>query len=175
MSVSDVVARRYAEAFYDVARSQGRVDELRRGLATAVAVVTDSAVAAALRNPRLAAEDRRRVLNLFGDVDTETRNLVRLMLERGRLTLVPEVLDDYDQLVDRDSGVVRAQVTTAVPVDGELERRIRDTLTQRLGAAVQTTIDQDPGILGGLVVRVGDRVIDSTVRTRLEQLQAALG
>ena len=174
MSVSEIVARRYAEAFYSVAREQGRVDEHRRGLATAVAVVTEPNVAAALRDPRLSAQDRRRLLDVFGDIGSEARNLVRLMLDRRRLNLLPPVLDQYDRLVDRDSGIVRAQVTTAVPVDTALERRIRDTLAQRLGAQVQTSIDQDPGILGGLVVRVGDRVIDTSVRTRLQQLQAAL-
>jgi len=174
VSISDIVARRYAEAFYAVAREQGRVDEVRGQLAAAVAVVTEPVVAEALRNPRLSAQDRRRLLNVFGDIGTETRNLVRLMLERGRLRVLPQVLEHYERMVDRDSGIVRARVTTAVSVDGELERRIRDTLTQRLGAPVQTTVEQDPDILGGLVIRVGDRVIDTSLRTRLQQLQAAL-
>ena len=109
MSISDIVARRYAEAFYAVAREQGRVDEVRGQLAAAVAVVTEPVVAEALRNPRLSAQDRRRLLNVFGDIGTETRNLVRLMLERGRLRVLPQVLEHYERMVDRDSGIVRAR------------------------------------------------------------------
>ncbi len=80
----------------------------------------------------------------------------------------------YRRLADRASGVVRAEVTTAIPVDETTVARIKGTLSERLGGAVETTVRQDPGILGGLVVRIGDRVVDASLRTRLQQLRAAL-
>ena len=83
-------------------------------------------------------------------------------------------METYDALTDRDSGVVRAEVVTAVPVDAELEKRIGSALGKKLGAAVQTEVRQDPDIIGGLVIRIGDRVIDNSVRTHLEQLRTAL-
>ncbi|HSP65634.1 MAG TPA: F0F1 ATP synthase subunit delta, partial [Candidatus Deferrimicrobium sp.] len=75
---------------------------------------------------------------------------------------------------DRDSGVVRAEVVTAVPVDADLQKRIGRALGEKLGAEVQTEVRQDPDIIGGLIIRIGDRVIDNSLRTHLEQLRAAL-
>ena len=174
MAVSDIVARRYAQAFYDVARDLGTVGELRQQLAGAVELVGDPRVATALANPRLPARARAQLLEMLPGAGPQTRNLVRLLLERHRIAVLPTVLDNYDRLVDRDAGVIRAEVITAIPVDERLEGEIRQTLAQRFGGAVQTFIRQDPSIIGGLVIRIGDRVIDSSVRTRLEQLRAAL-
>jgi F-type H+-transporting ATPase subunit delta len=84
------------------------------------------------------------------------------------------VLSRYDALADAASGVTRAEVVAAVPVDEALERRIAEALGERLGGRVRTTVRQDPAIIGGLVIRIGDRVIDSSLRTRLQQLRAAL-
>ncbi len=96
------------------------------------------------------------------------------MIERKRTGVLSELLEAYDALTDRDSGVVRAEVVTAVPVDAALEKRISRELGQKLGSDVQTEVRQDRDIIGGLVIRIGDRVIDNSVRTHLEQLRAAL-
>ncbi len=114
------------------------------------------------------------VADLLSDLPAPARNLARLMVERGRLPVLPQVLEHYDVLADRESGVQRAEVLTAVPVTAALETSIRSRLAEQLGGEVQTTVRQDPEILGGLVVRIGDRVIDGSVRTRLAMLQAAL-
>jgi len=174
MAVSDIVARRYAEAFYAVARDVDQVAELRRQLAGAVELTSDPRVASALANPRLPARAREQLLEMLPEAATQTRNLLRLLLERRRIAVLPKVLEHYDRQVDRDAGVVRAEVITAIPVDERLEGAIRQTLAQRFGSAVQTFFRQDPSIIGGLVIRIGDRVIDTSVRTRLEQLRAAL-
>jgi len=97
-----------------------------------------------------------------------------LLIERRRVGIVGEILAHYDALTDRASGVVRVEVTTAVPADAALEQRIRDSLSRQLGSDVQTTVRSDPSIVGGLVIRIGDRVIDDSLRTHLQQLQAAL-
>jgi F-type H+-transporting ATPase subunit delta len=85
-----------------------------------------------------------------------------------------EILSAYDELADRASGVIRAEILTAVPVDAQLQERIRRELSRRFGQSVRPTVRHDPSILGGLVVRVGDRVIDDSIRTHLQQLQTAL-
>ena len=69
---------------------------------------------------------------------------------------------------------MRAEVTTAVPLDEKTEREISNALSERLGGSVQITLREDPAIIGGLVIRIGDRVLDDSVRTHLQQLQAAL-
>jgi F-type H+-transporting ATPase subunit delta len=175
MAISTAVARRYAEAYFNLARDAGEIAEWRRDLADAVAVATDPKVAAALRNPRTPRDQRMRsLLSLLEGVSPPARNLMRLLFERGRLAIAADVLAEYDRLADRASGVVRAQVVTAVPVDASLRQRIARVLSEQLGGEVQTTVEQDEAIIGGLVVRIGDRVIDSSLRTRLQKLQAAL-
>jgi F-type H+-transporting ATPase subunit delta len=169
------IARRYAHAYFDLARQAGDVATWREALRTVTETLTDEQVATALEDPRLPSSERLRLVEeLLGDVAQPARNLARLLVERGRAAVLPLLLEEYDALADRASGVTRAEVLTAVPVDKSLEQSISRTLSQRLGGEVHTTVRQDPSILGGLVIRIGDRVIDTSVRTRLAQLQAAL-
>ena len=135
----------------------------------------DPAVSDALANPKTSLAERvRQGLQLLDGVSPEARNLARLLIERRRIGIVGEILAHYDALTDRASGIVRVEVTTAVQADAALEQRIRDSLSKQLGSDVQTTVRSDPSIVGGLVIRIGDRVIDDSLRTHLQQLQAAL-
>lgn len=169
------VARRYAEAYFDLAKQAGDIPGWRRELAAVVDALTSPQVALAVQNPRLPLAQRVQLgLTLLEGTSSPARNLTRLLIERRRTPLAPELLAAYDELTDRESGVLRAEVTTAVPVDAQLEQRISRELSRRFGQSVRSTVRQDPSILGGLVVRIGDRVIDDSVRTHLQQLQAAL-
>lgn len=175
MAVSEAVARRYADAYFELARQRGEIASWREQLARAAQILEDPEFARLLANPALGRRRKAElVMQLLEELDTPARNLVRLMLEHNRLGAIGLVLDEYDRLADRASGVVRAEVTAAVPVDDELRERITRTLSERLGGDVQTRVRQDPSILGGLVIHIGDRVIDSSIRTRLQLLQAAL-
>lgn len=175
MAVSEAIGRRYAQAYFDLAQEAGAVDVWGRELERVAEALDDPEVALALANPRLRGEQRTRLIEaLLRGTMPQAANLVRLLLEHGRIAALPQVVAHYRRLADRASGVVRAEVTTAVPVDETLTARIRRTLSERLGGAVETTVRQDPALLGGLVVRIGDRVIDASVRTRLQQLRAAL-
>jgi F-type H+-transporting ATPase subunit delta len=173
--VASSIGRRYAQAYFDLAREEKKIPEWREDLVRAVETLSDREVAAALANPRLTLTERTRLaLDVLTGVGEPARNLVRLLIDRGRLNVLDDLVETYDDLSDRESGVVRASVTTAVPVDDALTTRIGRTLSEKLGAAVQTEVHQDPTILGGLIIRVGDRVIDSSLRTRLAQLRTAL-
>lgn len=175
MAGEQQIARRYAQAYFALAKQAKDIPGWRRALAGVVQLLTDEQVATALGDPRISQAERMRfVVELLKDSQAQARNLARLLVERGRAGVLPQVVQEYDALADRESGVLRAEVTTAVPVSPQLEQRIRNQLAGKLGGDVQTTVRQDPSILGGLVIRIGDRVIDGSVRTRLEQLQAAL-
>jgi F-type H+-transporting ATPase subunit delta len=172
---SDIIARRYAEAYFKLAREAGTIDAWGDDLTRATEMLEQPAVAEALRNPRVALHDRvKLILDLTDGLEQQTRNLVRLLVERGRSGILGEVLERYRLLADEASGLTRVEVTSAVPLDQSFEQSIRTTLAQRLGGRVHTTVRQDPSIIGGLIIRIGDRVIDSSLRTRLQQLRAAL-
>ncbi|HEX4578684.1 MAG TPA: F0F1 ATP synthase subunit delta [Candidatus Dormibacteraeota bacterium] len=169
------IGRRYAQAYFDLARTAGKIPEWREDLVRSVDILSNPEVAAALANPRLTLSDRTRLaIEVLEGVGEPARNLVRLLIERGRLGVLADLVETYDVLTDRDSGVIRATVTTAVAADDDLSTRISTALSEKLGAAVQTEVHQDPSILGGLVIRIGDRVIDNSLRTRLQQLRTAL-
>lgn len=175
MAQSNVIAWRYAKAYFELAAKARAIPQWREQLAHAIALVTEDDARRALTNPRLSRTARMQGLDsLLKDISSEARNLVRLMVEHGRLDLLPEVLAEFDRLADRASGVVRAEVVSAVALDRRLEEEITNELAGKLGGKVETVVKQDPDILGGLLIRIGDRVIDTSVRTRLQQLQAAL-
>jgi F-type H+-transporting ATPase subunit delta len=172
---ASILARRYAEAYFALAQDASDVAGWREQLAGVAETLGDPAVSDALANPRTSLSERVRLgLQLLDGASPQARNLARLLIERRRVVIVREILSHYDALSDKASGVVRVEVTTAVPADGALEQRIRDSLSKQLGGDVQTTVRTDPSIVGGLVIRIGDRVIDDSMRTHLQQLQAAL-
>lgn len=172
---SSAIARRYASAYFEVARDDDAVADRLDDLVRAAETLSNAEVVEALGNPRLDVADRVRLaLDLIDGVGEQARNLVRLLVERNRIAALPGVLEQYRVLADRAAGVVRAEVTTANEVDGELRNRIARALRARFGTDVEIEMRRDPAIIGGLVLRVGDRVIDSSLRTRLQQLQASL-
>jgi F-type H+-transporting ATPase subunit delta len=172
---ASILARRYAEAYFSLAQEAADIPGWREQLAAVVEVLSDPAVSDALANPETNLAERvRQGLQLLDGVSPEAKNLARLLIERRRVGIAREILSHYDALADKASGVIRAEVITAIPVDDALEKRIRDSLGKQLGSAVQTTVRTDPSIIGGLVIRIGDRVIDDSLRTHLQQLQAAL-
>jgi F-type H+-transporting ATPase subunit delta len=123
--VASSIGRRYAQAYFDLAREDGKIAEWRKDLLRAVETLSNADVAAALANPRLTLTERTRLaLDVLTGVGEPARNLVRLLIERGRVNVLDDLLETYDDLSDRESGVVRANVTTAVPVDDALKTRI---------------------------------------------------
>ncbi|MBV8528378.1 MAG: F0F1 ATP synthase subunit delta [Candidatus Dormibacteraeota bacterium] len=169
------VARRYAEAYFGLAREAEDIAGWRAELADVTEVLSDPKVAGTLQNPRLNLTHRVKIgLELLEGVSEQARNLARLLIERQRAGHIREVLAAYDELADRASGVLRAEVVTAVPVDAKVTEQITSVLSRRFGQSVHPVIRQDPAIIGGLVVRIGDRVIDDSIRTHLQQLQASL-
>ena len=175
MPQSSVVARRYAEAYFSLAREAGDIDGWGRELAAVAETLGRGEVLSALTNPRLSSAERSKLaMDLLDGVEVPARNLARLLVERRRASLLPLVLEHYRRLRDRASGVMRAEVTTAVTVDEATTSAITRALEEKFGTSVRTEVRTDPTILGGLVVRVGERVIDDSVRTHLQQLRAAL-
>jgi F-type H+-transporting ATPase subunit delta len=175
VAVSEGIARRYAQAYFDLAEEAGAIEEWGSELSKVAEALSAPEVVQALADPRLKARERLTVAGrLLEGASPQAANLVRLLLEHGRIAVLPQLVTHYRRLADRASGVVRAEVISAIPVSEQEASRIRRTLSDKLGGEVETSIRQDPDILGGLVIRIGDRVIDGSVRTRLQQLRAAL-
>ena len=101
-------------------------------------------------------------------------NLLRLLLDKGRITILPDVTDSYGELLDRHAGRTRAVAVAASPLDGAVLGRLRVVLQKKMGQKVELTARVDPTVIGGLRVEVGSKVYDATVANHLARLRERL-
>lgn len=169
-------ARRYAEAAFQLASRDDAHDAWSKDLATAVELIGDPRVARIVSNPSVPLHDRSATIGrlLDGRVSPLVANLVRLLDQRGRLALLPAIAAEYTRLLDAVRGVVAATVTSAAPLDDREVGAIRTQLEATTGRTVKLATAVDPTLIGGVTVRVGDRMIDASVRGRLERLRDQL-
>jgi F-type H+-transporting ATPase subunit delta len=168
--------RRYAEAVFELAERDGTVDAWQRELVFAAGLALDARVVRAVDSPAVAIARRRdAVEQLLGtSVSTQVRNLALLLTERNRFSILPSVSAEYDALVRQSRGVVAATVTTPAALSAPELAAVRTRIEQLAGNAVELTTETDPSLMGGLTVKIGDRLIDASVRGRLERLRGRL-
>ena len=129
-------------------------------------------------SPAVAAADKRRAIDrVLPDAPPLARNFLHILAERDRLAEVPSITEALTELVNAQRGIITAEVTTAIPLDPELERVVAERLGSYLNhdprrVAIRSHLD--PSVIGGVVARVGDQLIDDSVRGRLERLRRAL-
>ena len=167
-------ARRYAEALLEFAAAEDAVDAYSVSLHRIGEALRPDLVRW-LRDRRVPIGGRREVLDAaIAGEPRAIRAVLTLLLERDRIALVPQVAQAFGDLVDRREGVVGARVTTAV----ELNAAQRDELVRRLEAAsgktIRPTFSVDPALLGGTTIQLGDHLIDTSVRARLDAMRAQL-
>ena len=174
--MASAAARRYARAVFELAREQRAVEGWHDRLVAVRALVSVPELRAVLANRAIAGEQRARLLRdaAQGALDEDAVHLAELLLENGRLDQVDAVVDEFEQLVDEAEGRVRAVAITAVELGADERRSLERELADRFGGKVRLETEVDPEILGGLVVRVGDHLVDASVRTRLQQLRRRL-
>ena len=173
--MATAAARRYARAVFELAEQDGQVDQWGRRLAKIRELFADPGVAAVLTNPTIPIPQREAFIatspHLF---DVEATNLARLLVESGRVGDAPTIETEFQRLADDAAGRLRATVTTAIELDREERDRIQADLSKRLSKDVRLTVVVDPRIVGGLKLQYGDRVVDASVATRLQQLRRRL-
>jgi F-type H+-transporting ATPase subunit delta len=170
------VAKRYAEALFDVANTQGQIDTVEQELAGIVDVLhAHPALNNLLQTPSLSVEvKKQQITDLFGNrVSAIVLNFLKLLFDSRRQDAVTGIYNEFVRLVDKARNRVKATVESATPLtDEELQ-----TLTEKLGTngqQVAITTKVNPALIGGLKVRVGDRVFDYSVVTRLERFRQSL-
>lgn len=167
----------YASAVFDVAQAEGELDEVEDELFRFARVLEGSdELRQTLSDATLPPERRQAIVEdlLGGRASTLTTNLVSFVVGVGRARQLPAIID---RVVERAAAARRrvvAEVRSAVPLDQEQQRRVAEALSAGLGKQVEVKVIVDPEVLGGLSARVGDTVIDGTVRRRLEQLRESL-
>jgi F-type H+-transporting ATPase subunit delta len=168
--------RRYAEAVFELAERDNALDRWHDDLRMAAEVAADPDVSRLVDSPRVPMEEREDALQkAFGSqLAPAAFNLVRLLARRQKLELLGPIAAEYQRLLNQRRGVVPAVITSARPLSADEDRAIRDRVAAMTGATLDVTTAIDPALIGGLTVRIGDRLIDASVRGRLERLREQL-
>ena len=173
--MATAAAKRYARAVFEVAQEEGNVEAWGGRLGRVRELFADPQVAAVLSNPTIATEQREALVAGPPSVlDGEGTNLARLLIESGRVDEAGEIYDEYQRLADDEAGRVRATVTTAIELGTQDRDRLQSDLSKRLHKDVKLSVIVDPRILGGLKLQYGDRIVDASVATKLQQLRRRL-
>lgn len=173
--MATAAARRYAKAVFELAQQEGQVAAWSRRVSKVGELLSDPQVAAVLTNPTIAADRRMELVSVDAALlDAEAVNLAKLLIESNRVQDVGAIAKEYERLADAAAGRVRATVTTAVELAPADRDRVAGELSKRLGKEVRLEVVTDPQILGGMKLQYGDRLVDASVSTRLQQLRRRL-
>lgn len=170
------IARVYAGALYEAAVDAGSVEAVRGDLAAFVGALAESTeLRALLLDKRMSGEEKKQALmQLTEGGDGLVRNFLRVLVDKRRETVLEEVYSLFEQKAEADAGVVKVELATAVPVPDTVRQSLLKSLESSLGKKVELTITVDEAVLGGVKLRIGDRIADASLRHRLEGLRARL-
>ena len=172
MSEKSTLARPYALAAFKQAQQEEQIRQWSEMLELLDKVAADLAVASLIEDPRVSGEVVAGTLNeaLHEQLSLTGRNFVRVLAENGRLSLLPEISAVFETLRAEYERRTHVRVVSAFDLSTEQERTIAEAMEKRLGQSVEVTAEIDQSLIGGLIIRAGDVVIDRSVRGRLAQL-----
>ena len=172
------MAGRYATALFELARETNALDQVQTDLAAFETLVASSPeLRRLLRSPVFGADEQARALDAVLDragISGVARNFLRVVAANRRLFAALQIIRGYKALVARHKGEVTAEVTVAQPLNDARLNEIRDALRQVTGKDVKVNVDVDPSIIGGLKVKLGSRMVDASLRTKLNTIKFAM-
>jgi F-type H+-transporting ATPase subunit delta len=173
-----IVARRYAQALLEIGAEEGSLDKIVEDMAAVAEAWEASAdFRNAIENPLVAHDAKKAVVSELVERiggSPVTRSALLLLVDRRRMQTLPYLAHTLRELGDARNGVVRAEVTTAGPLSDEYYAKLQAKLEKMTGQRIVIDKKTDPAIIGGVIARIGDRIFDGSLRTRLETLRSAL-
>jgi len=168
----NLAAKRYAVAAFELAQENNDSDAWLNAVRQIAEFMGDPEVKRVLENARVSQEPKQRLIDAaLGDLPALPLNLARLLVRKNRTALAVDIATQLGQLLEQQRGVSRARATTAVPL-GDAEREaLSQRLAQHTGGEVVLETAVDPALLGGVVVQIGDRLIDASTRSKLRALR----
>lgn len=177
MAEEATIARPYAAAAFGLVRgSPERIDAFARMLSVLAAAVTTSEVQSLLSRPAITAEHKAQVLNdlVREQLDDRARNLVQVLAHNKRLDLLPSISEQFEQLRAEALQTLDVEVLSAFELNDDQQAKLRDALARKFARAVTLTTKHDASLIGGVIVRAGDVVIDGSVQGSLQKLKESL-
>ncbi len=167
------IAQVYARSLFEVASEQGKLDTVRDQLAAfADALAQSRELQTFFFSPFFSTEEKQEGLHRAVDGADETvLNFLELLIENHRMPVIFRVRRDFDRLWEEANQLLPVQITSAVQLDSSVVDRIGEEIGRQTGRRVQLTSTVDPDVIGGLVLRVGNSILDASIRTRLDALR----
>ena len=171
----DPAAKRYAQAGFELARERDELEAWERGLRALGDAASAAEALAFLTSGRVPTTAKESFLQqVVAEPAPLVWNLVRLLAAKGRLALLPQIAEVFQELLDEHRGIAHAQVVTAVAMSESEQQALARRLSELTGKQVLVEAEEDPEMLGGLVARIGDRLIDGSTRSKLRALKREL-
>lgn len=168
-------AKRYTEAVFSIAKEKGTFEQWQRDLDSLATLMSDSSAANVMTSPNYTRDQKLAVLNsALANGQPEARNLATILLDRDRLPIARDMADLFREYALAELGIVVADVTTATAVDKDAEAAIKAQLSKLIGKQVDVRMHVDDALIGGIVARVGDQLIDGSVSSQLRRLRTRL-
>lgn len=172
-------ARRYAQTFFGIARESNDLVTWQSGLRKLAGIVRDEALSSMLEDQSVSNEAKTATLTeRLGEPDPLAVKLVLMLAAKGRLATVEDIADEYQRLMDGYHGIEGteiAEITTAIPLDNDYKLQLAKKITAIAGRPVALKAKVDPELVGGIVIRLGDKLIDGSIRSKLDALRRNLG
>ncbi len=167
------LARVYARSLFEVAKERGRLDLLREQLGQfADALNEHRELATFFFSPYFSTPEKRDALgSVLQDADPTLVNFLGVLIDNHRMPVIFRIRREFDRLWEEEHRELPVEVTSAIALDEPTLRQLSEQISERTGKHVQLTATVDPDILGGLVLRVGNSILDASIRNRLEQLR----
>jgi F-type H+-transporting ATPase subunit delta len=167
------LAQVYARALFEIAREQGKLDELREQLAQfADALDENRELAVFFFSPYFSTTEKQEALGrLLDGAEEAFVNFLELLIENHRMPVIFRIRSEYERLWDEENLTLPVEITSAIELDQATTESLGKTIGERAGRKVTLAARVDPDILGGIVVRVGNSILDASIRNRLEQLR----
>ncbi len=166
--------KRYAQAAFDIASRDGTVAQWRSDLDDIAQVLSESAAAPVLLDPKIPLDRKLAVVERALDIQPLAKNLAKVLVQKGRAADARSVATAFGRMADEAEGIAHAEVASAVDLTPEQLADIERKLSQSMGKRVRATASVDPSLMGGIIVKVGDRLVDGSIRSRLKQLKREL-
>jgi F-type H+-transporting ATPase subunit delta len=167
--------QRYARAVFELALEQNELDRWQQDLQKLAALVANDEFRTIMESPKVKAEDKNHLIQeVLGAANPLALNLARLLVARTSIGLAGRIAAEYQRLLDEHHGVIKADVITAVPLDDADTMKLAADLGEMVGKKIDLTATVQPDILGGIVARVGGKLLDGSTRSKLAQLKRQL-
>jgi len=175
---NSIYAKRYAQAVFRMAQERKELNKWQSSIRIIAGISRDEALSRKLEDTGVTFEEKRAILSdRVGELDPMILKLISILIAKEKLNILNDIADEFQQLVDNYhgiEGVEIAEITTAIPLDDDYKLVLAQRLTEMFGKPVALKTNVDESILGGIIIRVGDKLIDGSISSKLAALRKDL-